>query len=190
MKQAQIKYISPGEYFDMEEKSAEYKSEYYHGEIFAMTGASVNHNLIAMNTGASLHALLRDSDCAVFPGDIKIQVEALHYTYPDISIVCGDIEYAGNRNDVITNPVVIIEILSKSTMDYDKGSKFTAYRNIDSLEDYILIDQYSYHVEYYHKINKMEWNFKDIKDLQDSFIIKSVNAELKLSDIYYRVKPV
>jgi len=190
MEQVQIKYISSEEYFEME-KYAVFKSEYYHGELFAMSGASVNHNLITMNTGASLHTSLRNSNCFVFPSDIKVQVdEAMHYTYPDISIVCGDIKYAANRNDVISNPIVIIEILSKSTADYDKGSKFTAYKHIDSLQDYILIDQYSYHVEYYHKLDKMEWNFKDIKNLNNFFTIKSINVELKLSDIYYRVKLV
>jgi len=182
-------YLSAEEYFEMEE-AAQYKSEYYHGEIFAMTGASVNHNLITMNTGASLHALLRNSNCVVFPSDIKVQVdEAMHYTYPDISVVCGDIEYASNRTDVISNPVVIIEILSKSTSDYDKGAKFTAYRNIDSLQDYILIDQYSYYVEYYHKLDKKEWNFKYFNKIDTSFIIESIKIELKLSDIYYHVKP-
>jgi len=190
MEQVQIKYISPEDYFEIEE-AAQYKSEYYHGEIFAMTGASVNHNLITSDTITALNSALRKTNCVVFPSDIKVQVdEATHYTYPDISVVCGDIEYAANRTDVISNPVVIIEILSKSTSDYDKGAKFTAYRNIDSLQDYILIDQYSYYVEYYHKLDKKEWNFKYFNKIDTSFIIESIKVELKLSDIYYHVKHI
>ena len=141
--------ISPEEYFKTEQY-AEYKSEYYHGEIFAMAGTSVNHNLIAMNVVTSLNNLLRDSDCFVFSSDIKIQIEeSKHYAYPDVSVVCGSIEYGANRNDIIKNPVIIIEVLSESTKDYDRGLKFQAYRKIKTLSEYILIDQYSYHVEYF-----------------------------------------
>ncbi len=189
MQQAEKKqYFSHEEYFDMEE-AAEYKSEYYHGEIFAMSGASFSHNIIAGNTFASLHTSLRNSECTVFTSDMKIQVdEDRHYTYPDISIACGDIEFAKNRNDTIINPIVIFEVLSESTMNYDRGAKFAAYKNISSLKDYILIDQYTCHVEYFHKNEAGKWSLDEFKNQNDTFKIKSLDIEIVLDTIYNRVK--
>ncbi len=187
MQEIAKKFVSHEDYFDLEE-TAEYKSEYYHGEIFAMTGASVAHNLIAMNTGAALHVALRDSDCVVFPPDIKARVdEARHYTYPDVTVVCGDIDYAGNRDDVISNPLVIIEILSESTKDYDRGSKFMAYRKIESLKDYLLIDQYARHVEYYSRVERNKWVLEEFKNMDAAIQIKSIGVALSLRDIYHRI---
>lgn len=173
------------------EESAEYKSEYYHGEIFAMTGASVSHNIITSNVITSLHIALRNSDCFVFPGDMKIQIDpAGHYAYPDVSVVCGEIEFAENRNDIIANPAVIIEVLSESTKDYDRGSKFKAYRNIRTLTDYILIDQYSYHIEHFFKNKSGKWELNEFDKLSDVFVLRSVDATLSLEDVYYRVSGV
>ncbi len=187
MQQSAKIFISSQEYFEMEEV-AEYKSEYYQGEIFAMSGASFNHNVIAGNTFAALHSSLSDYDCIVFSSDMKIQVDKeSHYTYPDISIVCGDVEFAENRNDVIANPLVIFEILSDSTKDYDRGSKFTAYRNIASLKDYILVDQHSYHVEYFHKNEADQWSLSEFKNVNDMFKISSTDVELSLKTVYHRV---
>ncbi len=185
--QPERKFISHNDYLETEEH-AEYKSEYYHGEIFAMTGASHNHNLITGNVFASLHRALRESDCFVYTGDMKVQIDrARHYVYPDVSVVCGEIEFAENRNDTITNPAVIIEVLSESTKDYDRGSKFKAYRNIRTLADYILIDQYSYHIEHFLKNNAGKWELEDFRKASDVFALRSVDATLSLEDVYYRV---
>jgi len=187
MSQPEKKFISHLDYLEME-KTAECKSEYYHGEIFAMTGASVHHNLITSNVITSLNIALRDSDCFVFPGDMKIQIDAaMHYAYPDVSVVCGQIEFAENRNDIVTNPVVIIEVLSESTKDYDRGSKFKAYRGIGSLRDYILTDQYAYYVEYFLKNKAGKWELNEFEKLSDVFTIGSLGAELSLETIYYRL---
>ncbi len=184
----EITVLSAQEYLEMEEH-AEYKSEYYHGELFAMSGASHRHNLISGNIFGSLYHFLRDSDCFVYGSDMKIEVDkARHYTYPDLSIVCGDVRFAANRDDTVTNPVVIVEILSESTRDYDRGSKFTAYRNISSLKDYLLVDQYSCHVEYFFKDEKGRWGLEEYRSEDDCFIIKSVNAEISMKQIYHRVK--
>ncbi len=180
-------WISPEAYFVREEKS-DIRHEYHHGELFAMTGASHHHNLIAVNTAAHLHGMLRDRGCFVYAMDMKIQVDAgQHYTYPDLSIVCGNIEFAEGRDDTITNPVVLAEILSESTRDYDRGSKFTAYRNIASLKDYLLIDQYRYHVEHFYKAED-HWVLAEYKDLSGTVILQSVAAELPLRTIYDRVR--
>jgi len=182
------KIITPEEYFAMEE-SAEYKSEYYYGEIFAMSGASHNHNMIAVNIIAALHGSLRNSECVVYGSDMKVQVdEAVHYTYPDVSVVCGDIEFAQGRDDIIRNPAVIFEILSESTKDYDRGSKFTAYRKIKSLKDYIIVDQYACHAEYFYKDESGRWTLEEFTNSDDRFIIRAIDAELSLNTVYERVK--
>ncbi len=188
MQEAAQKIITPEEYFAMEE-AAEYKSEYYYGEIFAMSGASHNHNMIAVNIIAALHSSLCNSDCVIYGSDMKIQVdEALHYTYPDVSVVCGDIEFVMGRDDIIRNPAVIFEILSESTKDYDRGSKFTAYRKIRSLRDYIIVDQYAFHVEYFYKDESDRWILNEFTDSDERFIIRAINRELSLNTIYERVK--
>ncbi|MGE0087374.1 MAG: Uma2 family endonuclease [Desulfococcaceae bacterium] len=184
----QTNFLSAEEYLETEEH-AECKSEYYHGGLFAMSGASFNHNLIAANMFMALGASLGRSDCFVLGSDMKIEVDkARHYTYPDLSIVCGDVRFAANRDDTVTNPVVIAEILSESTKDYDRGSKFTAYRNISSLKDYLLVDQYSCHVEYFFKDEKGRWGLEEYRSEDDCFIIRSVNAEISMKQIYHRVK--
>lgn len=188
MPQPEKKRITSEEYFRMEE-SADFKSEYYQGEIFAMTGASFNHNVIAMNVASRLHESFYDSNCFVLAGDMRIQADkSRHYTYPDLSVVCGDIEFVDGRDDTIANPIVIFEILSDFTKDYDRGSKFTAYRNIHSLKDYILINQYAYHIEYFFKNEAGRWSLDDFKRLDDTFRINSIDIELPLNTIYYRVK--
>ena len=180
------KPLSPEDYFDAEE-TAEIKSEYYHGEIFAMTGASFNHNIISWNILAALHEPLSHTTCFAFPGDMRIQVEAKHYTYPDISIVCGDIAFAEGRDDTIKNPMVIIEILSDSTKAYDRGMKFTAYRNIPSLKDYILINQYSCQIEHFHKTGFKRWESEELNGAEEILNIRSVGIGLPLKNIYNRV---
>ena len=188
MAKREKKPITPDEYFAMEE-NAEYKNEYYHGEIFAMTGASFSHNLIAGNIFASCYQSLHDSDCYIFMCDMRVQVDpAKHYAYPDMSIICEEIDFADGRDDTLSNPVVIIEILSESTRDYDRGSKFKAYRKINSLRDYILVDQYSFYVEYFYKNEHGKWVLEEYDNLNDAIKIKSINLELSLSTIYDRVK--
>ncbi len=174
------------EYFEIEE-AADCKSEYYHGQLFAMTGASHAHNVIAVNIAAALHAALQDRDCFVYAGDMKVQADPkLHYTYPDVSVVCGDIQFVEDRDDVIANPVVIVEVLSKSTMNYDRGAKFRAYRKIPSLRDYIVVDQYTYFVEHYAKKEDL-WVLRDVSRMDEGLFIDSLEIELTMEQIYLRV---
>ncbi len=188
MLKLQKTFITAEEYFAIEE-AAEYKSEYYHGEMFAMSGALVNHNLIVGNAFAGLYNLLRNSDCFVFPSDIRVELDkARHYAYPDVSVVCGDIRCADGRKDTIVNPVVIIEVLSESTQEYDRGLKFKAYQNIPSLKEYILIDQYSCRVEHFFKYADGLWIFEKYDKSEDTVKLRSVDAELSLNEIYHRVK--
>jgi len=187
MARPEKKVVSPETYFEME-KTAEYKSEYYHGEVFAMTGASARHNLMVTNMLANLHSQLQDSDCWVFPSDLKIQVdEAAHYVYPDVSVICGDVEFVEGRDDVVTNPVVIFEVLSQSTKDYDRGSKFQAYRNIDALREYLIVDQFSFFVEHFTREAPNRWVLKEYRGLEEIISLPSIDAQLGLKEIYYRI---
>ena len=141
------KYITQEEYL-IAERLALDKHEYYQGEIFAMSGASISHNIISMNTSICLGNKLDGKDCQPFGSDMRIHIEeSTLYTYPDLSIICGEIETTDDSFDTATNPTVIFEILSKSTRDYDKGGKFTLYRRIKSLKEYILIDSENIMVE-------------------------------------------
>ena len=181
--------VSPETYFEME-KIADHKSEYYHGEVFAMTGASFHHNLINGNIFAKLYGDFQNSDCTVLTSDMKIQVdEAAHYVYPDVSVVCGDVAFVEGRDDVVTNPIVIFEVLSESTKDYDRGSKFHAYRNIDSLRDYLVVDQFSVFVEHFTREAPNRWVLKEYRGLEDTLSLPSVNARLGLKEIYHRIDP-
>jgi len=131
-------YLTPKEYLALE-RSAEYKSEYLAGEIFAMAGTSERHNLIAGNVFAELHAQLRKRPCKVYFSDVRLKVNRTGlYTYPNVMVVCGETQFADNQQDMILNPTVIIEVLSESTEGYDRGKKFEHYRKLDSLSEYIV----------------------------------------------------
>jgi Uma2 family endonuclease len=146
-------------------------------------------NNLAGNIFASCHEFLKNSDCYVFMSDMRVQVDpAKHYTYPDMSITCGNVDFVEGRDDTIRNPVVLIEILSESTRDYDRGSKFKAYRGINSLKDYILVDQYSFFVEYFCKNEHGKWVLDEYDNLSDVINIKSIDLDLSLDAIYDRVK--
>ena len=179
--------LSSAAYFELEAAS-ETKHEYHHGEIFDMTGASARHNLIASNLITLLNNALGKTSCFVFPGDIKVEVDpGAHYTYPDVSVVCGEVAFAGGRDDVIVNPVVIVEVLSRSTADYDRGSKFKAYRKLAGLRDYLLVDQYRVSVEHFSTDGGGTWSLAEYEDRSDRVTISSVGVDLSLAEIYHRI---
>ena len=133
-------YISPDEYLAGERAALE-KHEYYQGEVFAMSGASLQHNVIFSNLFTDIGSKLKGKGCKPYGSDLRIHIPRnTLYTYPDISIICGEAHLTDNEFDTATNPTVIIELLSKSTRNYDKGEKFTLYRDIDALKEYILVD--------------------------------------------------
>lgn len=177
-------YISPEQYLEME-RASETKHEYYKGEVFAMSGASLQHNFVSHNVFGSLIIFLKGKNCKPFGSDLRIYIpENTLYTYPDISIICGKPETADSFRDSIINPSVIIEILSKSTKDYDRGTKFTLYRGIKTLKEYILIDSTSISIEIFTRQNNNSWNLTEFKQLSDSFTITTINLTLHLKDVY------
>lgn len=182
------KYISIEDYLAAEETS-EVKHEYYKGEVFAMAGGSIAHNRIVRNVLASLDNFLRGKGCEVFPSDLKIHNEAnTLFTYPDISIVCGKPERWDKRNDTITNPVVLIEVLSKSTQGYDRGQKFHLYRSIPSVKEYILISSTEVLVERYTKQETGFWNFRETANPEDSFHVETIDFSCLVKELYRNVE--
>jgi len=183
----ETKLLSIEEYLTLEEE-AEVKHEYYQGEIFAMAGGTIAHNQIVRNTLTSIDQFLKDSNCEVFPSDIKVHVEAVNlFTYPDISIVCGEIERLNNRNDVITNPVVIIEVLSENTQNYDRGNKFRLYRSLPSLKEYILVSSLEVLVERCTKQATGFWNLREAADPEDAFLIETIGFSCPIKELYRNV---
>jgi len=170
------------------ERKSEIKHEFINGEVFAMSGASRAHNLITMNTGASLHSQLRKRDCEVYPADMRVKISTAHtYTYPDITVVCGKPTFADNEFDNLLNPTVIIEVLSPSTEAYDRGAKFRNYRKIDSLRDYILITQTSPRIERYQLLESGIWGLSDAEGEDAQITIDSIQCTLSLADVYEKV---
>ena len=185
-KQKQQRY-TPQEYLLREEK-AEYKSEYYQGKIVALAGASINHNRITRNITTALANVSEVGGCEAFSNDLRVWIEAKNrYVYPDVAVVCGEIDLAEGRDDTIINPKIIIEVLSASTENYDRGDKFRAYWALDSLEEYILVDQYRMRVEYFRQVNERDWFLRVFTKAEEALELKSVGVEIPLEQIYRNV---
>lgn len=179
--------ISPQEYLEME-REAQQKSEYFAGEIFLMAGASPNHNRITANINAELNVGLRGKNCEAFNSDQRLFiVKNGLYTYPDALVVCGRIEFDEKDRHSMTNPTVLVEVLSPSTKDYDRGAKFELYREIPTLRDYVLVHQDKVYVEYFHKEAAGRWTLTEWKDLDSALMLESIDFALPLRRIYERV---
>jgi Uma2 family endonuclease len=181
------KLYSPEEYLALE-RAAEYKSQYYGGEIFAMAGGSPRHNVILLNTGAELRAKLKGRNCTVFPSEQRIKIPATGlFTYSDVSVVCGEPQI--DDQDLLLNPILLVEVLSESTEGYDRGKKFEHYRKIPSLREYLLIAQDRCKIEQYVKQEDGRWALlSEVSDLHDGVKLPSLNCELAVAEIYYQIK--
>ncbi|KJH70559.1 Uma2 family endonuclease [Aliterella atlantica] len=185
--QTQQRYYTPAEYLELEEK-AESKSEYIDGQIFPMAGGSINHNRIALNLSSALNFAFKQQDFEVFMGDVRLWIpDRQIYTYPDVMVIEGKPNYYDNRTDTLTNPVVIAEVLSKSTQGYDRQAKFADYRTIASFQEYLLIDQNRLYVEHYAKTGAKRWEFQQY-DVEDEVIsLTSIPFQISLTDLYNKV---
>jgi len=187
MQAKEYDYYTPEEYLEFEINSPE-RHEYIDGEIIPMTGGLPNHNRLVLNLASALNFALRQQSYDVFVTDQRLWIpkQRIH-TYPDIMVVEGALQLQSGRKDTITNPLLIVEVLSKSTQTYDQGNKFKFYRTIPSFQEYILIDQYSIHVEQYYKTESNQWIFSE-KDGEESILkLNKVPFEIVLADIYNKV---
>lgn len=179
--------MSPEEFLEFERASDE-KHEYRNGEIVAMSGAKRAHNLISVNIASELRAALKGRDCETYVADMRVWVSrAQLYTYPDIVVVCGERVFMDTVPDTLENPTVLLEILSESTVDYDRGRKFEYYRKIDSLKEYILVSQTKPYVERYVKHGDGFWHLSEIVGLDSTIAVESIDCTIPLTEVYDKV---
>jgi len=181
------KRYSVAEYLELEEK-AEFKSEFVDGEILAMAGASANHNILTAKFLARIFLALEDLDYSVFMSDMRVWMPVHNrYTYPDVVVVAGQPIFTDQKQTGITNPCLIMEVLSDSTGGYDRENKFKLYRSIPSFREYILISQNGYAVEQYAKQANGKWILADCIGEDEILKLESINFEISLRDLYKRV---
>lgn len=181
-------YFSPTEYLDLE-VVAEERHEYIDGLIIPMPGGLPNHNQIAGNLYANLNFALKRQPYRVFITDQRLSIPRKRiYTYPDVMVVKGEIQLEAGRKDVITNPLLIAEVLSKSTSNYDRVEKFAAYRTIPSFQEYLLIDQYTVHVERYVKTEDNKWIFSELENIEEIIQLESFQFDISLAELYDKVE--
>ncbi|MCD2423972.1 Uma2 family endonuclease [Niabella pedocola] len=181
-------YYTIPEYLEMEKASPE-KHEYYRGGIFAIAGAGRKHNVIFKNMLGRLYMQLQGRPCQPYGSDLRIHIpENTLFTYPDISIICGDIVPSPEDADTAVAPVVLIEILSLSTRDYDRGSKFKLYRDIPALKAYILIDSESINIEAFRLNTTGHWELEEYKTPGETLIISAIDTAIPIQEIYEGTK--
>lgn len=179
--------ITPEEYLALERKALE-KSEYLQGEIFLMPGASRKHNLVSLNIGAELRAQLRNQQSETYLGDMRVKVSPTGlYTYPDVIVVCDEPQFEDAEVDTLLNPTLIVEVLSPSTENYDRGGKFEHYRTLPSLQEYLLVAQDRCHVVHYTRQKDGTWLLAETARLEDQLRLPSINCHLSLAEVYAKV---
>lgn len=177
------------EYLSFERSSLDVKHEFFNGEIFAMVGAGRNHNRINVNLTRKIGNKFEADKfvCDLFSNDMRVKIQN-SYAYPDIVIFCGDAEFEDDKFDTLTNPVIVMEILSDSTEAFDRGKKFAYYQAIPTLQEYILVSQYEYFIEQFIRKDNGKWEYGSYKGTDQVLKMESVNCELLLSEIYLNVE--
>ncbi|MFO1349602.1 MAG: Uma2 family endonuclease [Gammaproteobacteria bacterium] len=170
------------------ERSAEQRHEYYQGEIFAMAGGSPAHNLIVANSVTSLTLQLKGRPCRAYASDMRVKVNPLgKYTYPDIVVTCGQEIYDDVQQDTLTNPLLIMEVLSDSTEGYDRGDKFAHYQKLNSLKEYVLISQKISRIERFVRQHDGSWLLHVFEHLEMTVQLDAIGCKLKLADVYDKI---
>lgn len=179
--------LTAAEYLAIERQAAG-RSEFLDGETFAMSGASRRHNLICVNVAAELRNQLRDRPCEVYAADMRVKVAATGlYTYPDVVVVCGEPEFEDAELDTLLNPTLLVEVLSKSTADYDRGGKFEHYRRLPSLREYLLVAQDRPQLAHYVRHGDASWLLSEATDPAGRMDLPSIGCTLNLGEVYAKV---
>lgn len=186
-------YLTAAEYL-AQEREANHKSEFFKGEVFAMAGASNNHNIVVSEIIYLLKDFLKGISCTVYPSDMRLHVRAnTLFTYPDVMVVCGKKEFLPDTAlDTLTNPVLVIEVLSDSTEKYDRGKKFELYRGLPSLREYVLVSSAGRHsIERFFLTQEGTWEFADSQDLENGFVfLQSIGLDLYLKEVYADIEQI
>jgi Uma2 family endonuclease len=179
--------LTPEQYLEIE-RAAEFKSEYYAGRMYAMSGASYPHGLIIGRLTSKLDAALEHGPCAVIPNDLRVRVLPRGlYTYPDIVVICGEPKFAHDQKDTLVNPTFVVEVLSPSTEAYDRGFKSSQYRKIESLQEYALVSQTEARLEVFRRQAGGGWLLSEFAGLDAVSRFDSLGCEIRLADIYAKV---
>jgi len=182
--QTKPRFYSPEEYLELEEK-ADYKSEYRDGEIVLMTGGTTNHNEIALNLAANLKFQLKKQKYKVYMGDVRLWIPRYRqYTYPDVMVIQGKPVYADQGTTTVMNPMLIAEVLSRSTQNYDQGDKFKYYRSIPEMKEYILLDQKQSQVIQFVKNDQGKWILTEYETEDSVLRLNTIDFEMSFADIY------
>jgi Uma2 family endonuclease len=180
-------YVTPEEYLERE-RLAETKHEYVNGQIVAMAGGTPNHALIAANIIIGIGSRVRGS-CGVYTADLRVCVKwGDLITYPDVTVVCGPLEFAADKRDTITNPTIVVEVLSPSTRSFDCIEKSRRYRMLPSLKEYLLVEQTPVDIEHFRRLSNGHWEINTIQDASAVIRLESIGCDLPVSDIYRGVE--
>lgn len=182
-----VRIYTETEYLEYDLHS-EFKSEFFNGQIYAMAGACEKHNTISINIASELRTQLKNKPCKVYAGDMRIKVKSSGlFAYPDLLVVCPEQEFSGDKPDTLLNPVVIIEILSDSTESTDRGAKFSHYRQIPSLREYVLVGQNSQKIEKYHLNASSKWELEETTEENPQIELHSISCVLSLEEVYDKI---
>lgn len=181
-------YLTPEQYLEIE-RAAEFRSEYYQGEMFAMAGAVRLHNLLVSNATREVSEQLRKRPCEAYTADMRVFIPATGlYTYPDVVAVCGERQFQDSRQDTLLNPNLIIEVLSPTTEAYDRGRKFEHFRSIGSLSEYLMVASDRVHADLFSKQPDGRWILTSAAQLEDFIDLQSIGCRLNLADLYEKVE--
>ncbi len=181
------KLYTEEEYLAFEREALD-KHELIDGEIVAMAGASRRHNLISTNTTIALGIQLRGKRCEIYANDMRVRMKKGRYGYPDVVVVCGEPQFADDEFDVLLNPVVVVEVLSKSTRFRDKTEKLETFQKMESIQECLLIEQDFLHIEHYIKQTPMQWLLRIYEDLNDTITLEAINCSISLAEIYAQIE--
>ena len=179
--------LTESEYLRIEREAFE-KSEFINGRVVARVGVSKNHNVISSNLFGELGTQTKNSQCRVFASDMRVKAKKGNYYYPDIVVVCGERKFEDNKKDVLLNPKVIVEVLSKSTKLKDRNEKLDSYMSREDLTDYVLVEQDTMRIEHFIKISEKEWKVNLLTEKADKLVLESINCQISLDEIYREVK--
>ena len=184
-----IPRITAEKYLEME-RSAPFKSEFVGGEVFAMSGGLPAHGQLILQVGQELNEALADGPCVVTVTEVRLQVAADMYVYPDVMVVCGEFAVVDGHQDVITNPSVVVEVLSESTERWDRGGKFAGYKRVESLQEYLLVSQDAMRVEWFTRREDGSWLYREAAGPEGVVRLEKLGVSLALGRIYRKVRGV
>jgi Uma2 family endonuclease len=181
-------FYSFDDYLRAERECVDARHEYFNGDVFAMTGASWEHNLITANLSGELHARLKARPCFVLSNDMRVRVESANVgTYPDVAVLCNEPRFYDDRRDTIVNPTLLIEVLSRSTEGHDRGGKFAAYRQLPSLRQYVLVAQDRVGVDLLTREPDQRWVLTAYDTLDQTLVLDAIDCAIPMAEIYAKV---